>query len=75
MQKKAERYQREYLEHPKNRQLRQHGHELNLKEGEKEHLRIKEAFLNFQMVIEADEAEEEAKVYKPEKQKKAEIKR
>jgi hypothetical protein len=58
MEEKAERYEREYLEHPKNRQLRQQSHELFTKEGEKEHLRVKEAFLKFSMGIEADDADE-----------------
>ena len=51
MQERAERYEREYLEHPKDRQLRRQGHEHDLKEGEKEHLKVKEAFLKFQMGI------------------------
>ena len=74
MQVKAERYQREYLERPKNKQLRQQGHERNFKEGEKENLRVKEAFLKFQMGTEANEAEEAEAAQKPEKSKKAQKK-
>lgn len=45
MDERAEQYKREYLEHPKNRQLRQQSYEYNEREGEKEHLKVKEAWL------------------------------
>ena len=70
MQERAERYEREYLEHPKDRQLRRQGHEHDLKEGEKEHLKVKEAFLKFQMGIQAGDAEEAQAAQKSEKSKK-----
>ena len=45
MQERAEQYKREYLEHPHETLLRQKNYEFNELEGEKEHLKLKEAWI------------------------------
>ena len=45
MEERAEQYKREYLEHPKNTYLRQKNFEYNEIEAEKDHLKLKEAWI------------------------------
>ena len=44
MEEMADKYKREYLEHPKHRQIRQQAYEENDREAEKEDLKIREAW-------------------------------
>ena len=49
MEEKAEQFKQEYLNHPKNKQLRQQSYEYNEREMEKENAKGREAWLKHEL--------------------------
>lgn len=57
MEEKAEHFKQQYLNHPKNKKLRQQSYEYNEREMERENAKIREAFLKHELYGEADKNE------------------
>lgn len=49
MEEKGEQFKQAYLNHPKNRELRQQSYEYNQREAEKEDAKLREAWLKHEM--------------------------